>query len=129
MTSSPAPEEAIRECPLCGSPARLYEDDDQSPLWCCVECTNGSQFGSGSECGMSGPWRKHTADAIAAWNRRAGGEREQQLEAENKRLRAALREIEDAPGSGEDSLADVYHCVNIASAALAGQTEGERNGG
>lgn len=64
--------------------------------------------------------------AIAAWNRRAGGEREQQLEAENKRLRAALREIEDAPGSGEDALADVYHCVNIASAALAGQTEGER---
>ena len=114
-------EEAIRECPLCGSPARLYEDDDQSPLWCCVECTNGSQFGSGSECGMSGPWRKHTADAIAAWNRRAGGEREQQLE-------AALAFYRDAWDQDRPTADLVCDAGAVARAALAGQTEGERNG-
>ncbi len=80
MTSSPAPEEAIRECPFCGgepdvvcngpSVAQMQhahawgEDYDVSYYVQCLGCTATSMEAA------------ERSAAIAAWNRRAGDERE-----------------------------------------------------
>ena len=114
MTHSPAPEEAIRllPCPWCGS-ADIKPHGGSRWLYC-------------MSCKSEGPYSDNKAAAIAAWNRRAGGEREQRLEARSKAFLQEFDEFMKGADWYPDYLAEVR---NELLAALAGQTEGERNGG
>lgn len=140
MTSSPAPEEAIR---LFARIAEMHSDQapDSLVLW----CDNAQQPETILTLGH--------ARAIAAWNRRAGGEREawQPIETAPKieddpKLLATEGGI--LPGSWSEKLGWYFgskvgpvslliqvvptHWQPLPAsprAALAGQTEGERNGG
>ena len=129
MTHSPAPEEAIRECPFCGNKPHAEADHWHSTAWE-ISCDS---------CDINGisarVWAESKAAAIAAWNRRAGGEREQQLKDVLDRL---CGEVSACWGMSEQALrqelgntnyAIVAAILREARAALAGQTKGERNGG
>ena len=93
-------EEAIRECPFCGDEAYVASAADDSMFYVActsVECFCAMGEGYDRDAMPEHSFRSREA-AIAAWNRRAGGERER-----------GWQPIETAPKDGTTIWAVLHH--------------------